>query len=318
MSGIVVRVPWPRRELPSAKVLRTCASFGLAIDRRARTNDLDTPHIAREIVRRLRAHPRDRKGRAVLLTGPSGCGKSTLLRTLARLARERGERVIIVAHPRSHKSRRTPIVDLMPGSLAHALSFLARAGLGEAMLLSRTPDELSEGEGARLAIALAMNHAARSTRRTTLICDEFTSVLDRATAKGVAAALARFVASSPHVTLIAATPHDDIATAMHLHLLVGGSLKGGRRHATPHGERTCDWTIVSSATGPSTTTPRSSDSTIAPGRPRRSPVSCALATQGPTSDLASSLSPTPRSTGDGVISRGRAKGRRTKPRARRG
>ena len=47
MSGIVVRVPWRRRSSPSPKVLRACASFGLAIDRHERTSDLDTQHIAR-------------------------------------------------------------------------------------------------------------------------------------------------------------------------------------------------------------------------------------------------------------------------------
>lgn len=188
---------------PSRRLLRALAVFGLAA---RRTDGVFVPprHLvaaARHIARVIAGHGASSPVR-VLLSGASGCGKSTLLRELGRLLRERG----VATHTLSQPPTR-PVIDLFTGPLAASLGALARAGLGDARLLGRTPDQLSEGERFRLSLALATTGAAPGT---VLLCDEFTSCLDRPTARCVAMALARWVVRTRAV-IVCATPHEDIA-----------------------------------------------------------------------------------------------------------
>ena len=46
---------------------------------------------------------------------------------------------------------------------------------------------------------------------TTLLIDEFASVLDRTTARCLCHALRRWLRHAPHTRIIAATAHDDVA-----------------------------------------------------------------------------------------------------------
>lgn len=187
---------------PSRRLLRALAVFGLAA-RRMDGVFVPPRHIvvaARHLARVVRGH--SASPARVLLTGASGCGKSTLLRELGRLLRERGVPTHTLSQPPSR-----PVIDLFSGPLAASLGALARAGLGDARLLGRTPDQLSEGERFRLSLALATTGAAPGT---VLLCDEFTSCLDRPTARCVAMALARWVVRTRAV-IVCATPHDDIA-----------------------------------------------------------------------------------------------------------
>ena len=187
---------------PSRRLLRALAVFGLAA---RRTDGVFVPprHLvaaARHIARVVRGH--SASPARVLLTGASGCGKSTLLRELGRLLRERGVPTRTLSQPPTR-----PVIDLFTGPLAASLGALARAGLGDARLLGRTPDQLSEGERFRLSLALA---TAKAAPGTVLLCDEFMSCLDRPTAQCVSMALARW-AERTRTVVVCATPHEDIS-----------------------------------------------------------------------------------------------------------
>lgn len=162
-----------------------------------------------------------RPGEVALLTGPSGSGKSTALALLRRrLAREHR----VVVRPPAHLSRRRPTIDQVGTSLDDALHVLGAAGLAEAALLPRPAGALSTGQLARLTIAAAMD---RCTPGCVLIADEFAAVLDRATARSLASALARWCRSHD-VTLIVSTAHDDTLEALRPDLLVALPLPGER------------------------------------------------------------------------------------------
>jgi ABC-type ATPase with predicted acetyltransferase domain len=189
---------------PSPRVLEACAAFGLLVHHDASRHAW---RRRRAPLRRLAAsiHQRLEPGAIALLSGPSGCGKSTLLAELRTLIGAQSGKVVVardVPPARAH----TPILDLIDAPVDAALALLTRAGLADATLLVRTPCELSEGQRARLRLALAM-HAA--TPRSTIIVDEFTSTLDRTTARCVAAMTRRWVRSARH-RLVAATTRDDI------------------------------------------------------------------------------------------------------------
>lgn len=145
-----------------------------------------------------------------LITGPSGSGKSALLRRLCAHWEERAVRVI-AGHDIELPGHR-PLGALCDEDLDLWLRTLARAGLGEARLLGRRVCELSEGERSRLRLALGMLEVLRQ-RDGVLALDEFASVLDRATAEGVARGLVRWV-NAVHartgVRVVLATGQEDV------------------------------------------------------------------------------------------------------------
>lgn len=196
---------------PSRRLLRALAVFGLAA---RRTDGVFVPprHLvaaARHIARVIAGHGASSPVR-VLLLGASGCGKSTLLRELGRLLHERGVATHTLSLPPARPDALTaspPVIDLFTGPLVASLGALARAGLGDARLLGRTPDQLSEGERFRLSLALA---TAKAAPGTVLLCDEFMSCLDRPTAQCVSMALARW-AERTRTVVVCATPHEDIS-----------------------------------------------------------------------------------------------------------
>lgn len=152
-------------------------------------------------------------GTVTLIEGASGTGKTTLLRDVIRAARDQSW---VVIEPRAGRLARGATVDLVGGRTDHAMRVLARAGLGEASVFIRRAHELSEGQRARLRLALAMERARRTARhgRTVLFAlDEFASGLDRVTAGAIARLLARF-ASETETRVVVATPRDDLSDAL--------------------------------------------------------------------------------------------------------
>jgi ABC-type ATPase with predicted acetyltransferase domain len=146
-----------------------------------------------------------------LISGPSGAGKSTVLRRLAAQAHRRGTPVFAVTPAFALATERRPPLDLLHGSFTDDIRLLCASGLAEAPLWLRPTRALSEGQRARLALALAI--AAARDRRAThawLIADEFASSLDRASAMALALGWRRIVAAAPGCALAVASAHDDI------------------------------------------------------------------------------------------------------------
>jgi len=188
---------------PTPRTLRAAAMFSLPLPFPT------TPALHTDAADQIDAHLPP--GRTCLLTGPSGSGKST---TLRRLAARLGDAAITVsaAHPLAHVTTR--VADLSPSPLTRFMRLLAAAGLAEAAVLLTRACDLSEGQRARLALALAMDEALRRRRRgsrpITLLADEFASTLDRTTARSLARTASRWAARTG-VRLIAAAAHDDLA-----------------------------------------------------------------------------------------------------------
>jgi hypothetical protein len=178
-----------------------------------------------------------RPGDVVFVTGPSGSGKSVLL---ARLAEALGRtwadaRTVDLAQVDLPRDR--AVIDLMQPPLQDALRILSAAGLADAFLLLRTPQELSDGQRYRLRLARAIEallapaappmchgllatrghrhglQASRGTRAATpsalLVADEFCSTLDRLCARAVAYRVRR-MADEHGVTVLAASAHNDL------------------------------------------------------------------------------------------------------------
>jgi ABC-type lipoprotein export system ATPase subunit len=139
-----------------------------------------------------------------LIRGPSGSGKSTLLRALTQHLRADRSRPLII-RPDAITLASRPCIDLFRAPADIAMRALARAGLAEAACILRTPRHLSQGQRARLQLALALHHAdmhhARAPRtHTLLILDEFAASLDPDTAAAVATLLRRRIDQSPAPT----------------------------------------------------------------------------------------------------------------------
>ncbi|MBC7833685.1 MAG: GNAT family N-acetyltransferase [Phycisphaerales bacterium] len=191
----------------SSRTLKAAAMFGLAPREARRGPSPTVPSCSRALGALLCL----KRSHIALITGPSGSGKSLLLRRL----RARAARPIVITPATAATLRAIPrtVLDLPAwrrDPLESSLSHLARAGLAEASLLLRTPAQLSDGQLARLAIALALRHAARRSSVTTILIDEFAASLDRASALTLAASLSRAVRASSNLKLIVATSHHDL------------------------------------------------------------------------------------------------------------
>ena len=134
----------------------------------------------------------------VFITGPSGCGKSSLLREIASQLDD-------VVNLEKVELRDAPLIDGLGVDFGRALHLFGMVGLGEAFVLLRRPDELSDGQRyrARLAAALAKKPHA-------ILADEFCSMLDRTTACVVAYNLRRLVRREGFLAVCAAAQKDII------------------------------------------------------------------------------------------------------------
>ncbi len=206
---------------PTPRTLRAAAIFSLPLPTPTPA-DPDTDSTADHIDAHLPP------GHTCLLTGPSGAGKST---TLRRLAARLGDAAIPAPAPHALAHITTRVADLTSSPLTHFMRLLAAAGLAEAAVLLARACDLSEGQRARLGLALAMDEALRrprSARPITLLADEFASTLDRATARSLARTASRWAARTG-VRLVAATAHDDLAAHLAPSLIATFSLSAPPR-----------------------------------------------------------------------------------------
>lgn len=190
---------------PSQRVLEVAAMFGLGVDEE----------------RMLSVVPRTRvplpPGGVVFITGPSGGGKTTILHCIAREARQRDCRVLTADFSAALPA--VPLVDAFDLPLERVTSLLARVGLGDAFVMLRTADQLSDGQRYRLQLARLIDAADRANSPAIIMADEFGATLDRQTACVVASNIRRWIAGTPH-TFIAATTHDDLLEHLRPDVLV--------------------------------------------------------------------------------------------------
>lgn len=151
------------------------------------------------------------QGDIVYVTGQSGSGKSTVLRELCKQMAESG---LQVADIDQVELRDEPLIDQIGKTTADALNFLSIAGLNDAYLFIRRPQELSDGQRYRFRLAKIIESGAKVWS-----ADEFLAVLDRTTAKVIAFNLQK-IARKMGATLIVATTHTDMVNDLAPNLFI--------------------------------------------------------------------------------------------------
>src|SRR5579862_5431172 len=137
-----------------------------------------------------------------LITGPSGCGKSTIARTLwpEETARQ-------YAWSREHA-----ILDAFPAALPvkEIAALLSSVGFSSPPAWLRPYHVLSTGQQFRVHLARLLAEAiAQPIAGSPIVCDEYSSVVDRTVARIGSAAVARTIRAH-RLSFIAVTCHDDV------------------------------------------------------------------------------------------------------------
>lgn len=156
-------------------------------------------------------------GEIVLFTGESGSGKSSLMKALRSSLETNGQRVVSLGEIDLGKRL---LVDSLDLPFEESLQLLSSCGLGEAHLLLRTPQELSDGQRYRFQLARAL-----STKSKWILADEYTATLDRTLAKVISFNI-RKSSDRSKTGFLLATTHDDIVSDLSPDVLVRCQLNG--------------------------------------------------------------------------------------------
>ncbi|ENY2901274.1 ATP-binding cassette domain-containing protein, partial [Acinetobacter baumannii] len=167
----------------SERVLEVAEAFGLGLDDKTFVvfDNLDLPID---------------QGDIVYITGQSGSGKSTILRELSKAMSADG---LSVSDINAIEFEDKPLIDQIGKDLNEALNLLSIAGLNDAYLFIRKPNELSDGQRYRFCLAKLIESKAK-----VWVADEFLAVLDRTTAKVIAYNLQK-IARKVGATVLVAT-----------------------------------------------------------------------------------------------------------------
>jgi ABC-type ATPase with predicted acetyltransferase domain len=142
------------------------------------------------------------QGDVVYITGQSGSGKSLALRELKLQMGTEGLAIADIDEVPLDATK--PLIDQIGKDTGEALNLLSIAGLNDAYLFVRKPQELSDGQRYRFRLAKIIESGAK-----VWVADEFLAVLDRTTAKVIAFNLQK-VARKMGATLMVATTHTDM------------------------------------------------------------------------------------------------------------
>lgn len=149
------------------------------------------------------------QGDIVYITGSSGSGKSQLLKILyEQMSPLKPTNIDSVSFEDK------PLIDQIGNDTNEAIRILSAAGLNDAHLFIRSPNQLSDGQLYRFRIAKLIESGSKAW-----FADEFGAVLDRTTAKLVAFNL-RKQAQRAKATVVVATTHKDLREELAPHLYI--------------------------------------------------------------------------------------------------
>lgn len=151
-------------------------------------------------------------GDVVYINGQSGSGKSSLLRELAMKMGREGHLAVEAIDDVEMEDK--PIISQIGKTMEEATRLLSLAGLSDAYLYIRKPQELSDGQKYRFRLAKLIESGA-----DVWVADEFGAVLDRVTAQVVAFNLQK-IARQLGKTVLVATTHTDLIEALAPDLLI--------------------------------------------------------------------------------------------------
>ncbi len=151
------------------------------------------------------------QGDVVYVTGQSGSGKSTVLRELAKQMAAEGLSIVDIDLVQLADR---PLIDQIGKTTDDGIRLMGLAGINDAFLWCRKPQELSDGQRYRFRLAKIIESGAE-----VWFADEFLAVLDRTTAKVIAFNLQK-IARSVGATLMVATTHTDMVNDLAPNLYV--------------------------------------------------------------------------------------------------
>lgn len=196
--SLTIDVKFSTRTARDERVLKIAESFGIGLEDRDWTI-FDNFQV--EVA----------SGDVVYINGQSGSGKSTLLREMATGLTAHGLKVSNIDDVVFEDK---PVISQIGKSIEEATQLLALAGLSDAYLYIRKPQELSDGQKYRFRLAKLLEEDA-----DVWVADEFGAVLDRVTAKVVALNFAKTARLNGKIALVATT-HTDLVSELAPSLLV--------------------------------------------------------------------------------------------------
>jgi ABC-type ATPase with predicted acetyltransferase domain len=141
-------------------------------------------------------------GDVVYINGQSGSGKSLALKELARQMQGEG---LKVADLNAIELPQVPVINMVGEDIQKAAHYLSLAGISDAWIYLRLPNQLSDGQRYRVKLAKLIEMRDADV----WVADEFGAVLDRVTAKVIAFNMQK-QARRLGKTLIVATTHTDL------------------------------------------------------------------------------------------------------------